>query len=135
MGVIVNKFFGKFTQKFISILPSVSVFAICMVLASIVSHNAQRIYSCGLIILLVIILHNILGYLAGFLIGKALKMDTAKTKAFSIEIGMQNSGLASGLANTAFPALLGATVPGAIFSVWHNISGAILAAIYRNWKS
>ena len=133
-GVIVNKFFGNFTQKFVSILPSVSVFAICMVLACVVSHNAQQIYRSGLIILAVIILHNLLGYVSGFIIGKALKMNAAKIKAISIEIGMQNSGLASGLANSTFPALLGASVPGAIFSVWHNISGAILAAIYKNWK-
>ena len=61
-------------------------------------------------------------------------MNPAKVKAFSIEIGMQNSGLASGLAGSAFPTLIGASVPGAIFSVWHNISGALLASIYKNWK-
>ena len=51
----------------------------------------------------------------------------------SIEIGMQNSGIATSLAATAFSALAMATVPGAIFSVWHNISGAILANVYRRW--
>ena len=64
-----------------------------------------------------------------------LKMNPEKTKAFSIEIGMQNSGLATSLANTAFSALPMATVPGAVFSVWHNISGAILASFYRKWNS
>ena len=58
----------------------------------------------------------------------------AKTKALSIEVGMQNSGLAASLAGTAFPDLAMATVPGAVFSVWHNISGAILANIYRRWS-
>ena len=53
----------------------------------------------------------------------------------SIEIGMQNSGLATSLAATAFPTLAMATVPGALFSVWHNISGAVLAGIYRRWTS
>ena len=62
-----------------------------------------------------------------------LKFSTPKTKALSIEIGMQNSGLATGLAATAFSGLAMATVPGAIFSVWHNISGAILANVYRRW--
>ncbi|MBP5188610.1 MAG: hypothetical protein J6Z50_05710, partial [Fibrobacterales bacterium] len=57
-----------------------------------------------------------------------------KTKALSIEIGMQNSGLATALAASAFPALAMATVPGAIFSVWHNISGAVLANLYRRWN-
>ena len=133
LGVIINKFFKGFSQKFASILPTVSVVAICTVLASIVSHNAEKIYTSGLIILAVVILHNFLGYLSGFVIGKIFKMDIAKIKAFSIEIGMQNSGLASGLANSTFPSLIGASVPGAIFSVWHNISGALLAAIYKNW--
>jgi BASS family bile acid:Na+ symporter len=62
-----------------------------------------------------------------------LKFSTPKTKALSIEIGMQNSGLATSLAATAFSGFAMATVPGAIFSVWHNISGAILANVYRRW--
>ena len=48
---------------------------------------------------------------------------------------MQNSGLASGLATSAFPNLAMATVPGAIFSVWHNISGAIIANIFANMSN
>ena len=59
-----------------------------------------------------------------------LKLPVAKRKALSIEIGMQNSGLATSLAGSAFPDLAMATVPGAIFSVWHNISGAILANFF-----
>ncbi len=89
----------------------------------------------GLIILLVVILHNILGYLIGFMLGKILKLDVPKIKALSIEIGMQNSGLATSLALSSFPNLTLATVPGALFSVWHNISGAILSAIYRKWRN
>ena len=72
-----------------------------------------------------------MGYLCGFCIGRLFRMPWEKIKAVSIEIGMQNSGLATSLAGTAFPDLAMATVPGAIFSVWHNISGAILAGIYR----
>ena len=135
LGIIINKFFYKFSQKIANILPSVSVFAICAVLASIVSHNAQMIYSSGIVIFVVVVLHNILGYLSGFFIAKTLNMNNAKIKAFSIEIGMQNSGLASGLAYGTFHTLVGASVPGAIFSVWHNISGALLASIYKHWKN
>ena len=80
---------------------------------------------------LVVILHNILGYAAGFLLGLTLKLPAAKKKALAIEIGMQNSGLASSLAGSAFPDLAMATVPGALFSVWHNISGALLANVLR----
>ena len=135
LGFIINKFFSNFTKKASDILPVISVFAICMIVAAVVSHNSQKIYISGLLILCVVILHNFLGYLSGFILGKILKMSPEKTKAFSIEIGMQNSGLATSIANTAFSALPMATVPGAIFSVWHNISGAILASFYRKWNS
>lgn len=133
LGFIINKLFGKFTQKIVTILPSVSVVAICLIVAAVVSHNAEKIMSTGAIVFVVVILHNLLGYACGFGIGKLLHMSAAKTKAISVEIGMQNSGLATSLAGTAFPDLAMATVPGAIFSVWHNISGAILANIYSRW--
>lgn len=133
LGFIINRFFAKMTQKLVDLLPVFSVVAICMIIATVVAHNAEKIYTCGFLILSVVVLHNLLGYLCGFTFGKMLKMEPAKIKAFSIEIGMQNSGLATSLAGTAFPTLAMATVPGAIFSVWHNISGAILAEIYRHW--
>ena len=85
----------------------------------------------GALILIVVIFHNLLGYLFGYLTGVVFKMNIPRKKAISIEIGMQNSGLATTLAASAFPNLAMATIPGAIFSVWHNISGAILAGFYR----
>ena len=134
LGFIINRFFAKMTQRMVDLLPVVSVIAICMIVATVVAHNAEKIYTCGFLVLSVVVLHNLLGYLCGFVLGKMLKMEPAKIKAFSIEIGMQNSGLATSLASTAFSTLAMATVPGAIFSVWHNISGAILAEIFRRWK-
>ena len=134
LGFIINKFFAKATQKIITILPMVSVIGICMIVASVVSHNAAKILSTGLIVFTVVILHNVLGYVCGFGLGKILKFNVPKTKAISIEIGMQNSGLATSLANVSFSSLAMATVPGAIFSVWHNISGAILANIFNRWN-
>ncbi len=135
LGVIVNKFFFGFAKKITKVLPGISVVAISLIIASVVSHNSEKILSAGAIIFLIVILHNISGYIFGFCIGRLLKLNNAKTKAFSIEIGMQNSGLAASLANATFPATPEAAVPGAIFSVWHNISGAILAAIYRRWDN
>ena len=87
--------------------------------------------STGAIIFVVVILYNLIGYLLGYLIGVLFKMDLPRKKAVAIEIGMQNSGLATTLAGSAFPNLTMATVPGAIFSVWHNISGAILAGWFN----
>ena len=131
LGFLVNHFWGDVTSKTSDILPLVSVLAITMIVASVVSHNADKILSTGLVIFVVCILHNVLGYVIGFFIGKALKLPVSKLKALSVEVGMQNAGLATSLAGTAFPDLSMATVPGAVFSIWHNISGAILASVLR----
>ena len=135
LGLLINKLFGKYTQRIMYAMPIVSVTAICLIVAAVVSHNSEKIMNAGLIILVIVILHNLLGYLCGFLIGVLFKMDMSRKKAVSIEIGMQNSGLATSLASSSFPDMSMATVPGAIFSVWHNISGAILAGIYRKMDS
>ena len=135
LGFVINRFFGKFTEKAVAVLPSVSTVAICLIIAAVVSHNAEKIYTSGVLVFAVVILHNLLGYAGGFGLGKLLKMPPEKVKALSIEVGMQNSGLATSLAGTAFSGLAMATVPGAVFSVWHNISGAILAGFYRKWKN
>ena len=132
LGLLINKFFGKYTQKITDLLPTVSVTAICLIVAAVVSHNSAKILSTGLVIFAVVILHNLLGYLCGYLVAVLFKMDLPRKKAVAIEIGMQNSGLATSLAGSAFPNMAMATVPGAIFSVWHNISGAILAGILKN---
>ncbi len=129
-GFVINKFFHEATQKAVKALPLVSVVAIVMIVASVVAANSAKIMSTGLIVFTVVILHNILGYALGYSVAKFVKAPLAKKKAIAIEVGMQNSGLAASLAATSFPSLALATVPGAIFSVWHNISGAILANIF-----
>lgn len=134
LGFIINKFWGKYTQKATNILPMISVIAITMIVAAVVSHNAEKILSTGIIVFVIVILHNLLGYACGYGVGMLMKAPLAKKKAMSIEVGMQNSGLATSLAGTAFPDLAMATVPGAIFSVWHNISGAILANVFNRMK-
>ena len=131
LGLLINRLFEKRTQRISDALPVVSVIAICLIVASVVSHNSEKILSTGLIIFIVVILHNLLGYFLGYLVGVLFKMDLPRKKAVAIEIGMQNSGLATTLAGSAFPNLTMATVPGAIFSVWHNISGAILAGWFN----
>ena len=135
LGLLINKLFGNITQKVSNALPAVSVIAICLIVASVVSHNSEKIQATGLIILAVVVMHNLLGYLFGYLIGVLFKMDLPRKKAIAIEVGMQNSGLATTLAGSAFPDLTMATVPGAIFSVWHNISGAILAGFLNKYKN
>ena len=134
LGFVINKLFRKFTRALVDVLPAVSVTAICMIVACVVSHNAGRILATGWLVFAVVFLHNMLGYLCGFVLGKVLGLDVPQVKALSVEVGMQNSGLATSLAGSTFPDLAMATVPGAIFSVWHNISGALLASVYRRWE-
>ncbi len=129
LGFIINRFFGKFTAKAVDVLPLVSVVAITAIVASVVSANSARLTDAGLLILVVVILHNVCGYILGYGAAKLARMDTTRCRAVSIEVGMQNSGLASSLAAVHFAAYPLATVPGAVFSVWHNVSGAIMA----NW--
>lgn len=132
---LINRFFSKFTNKVVDVLPLLSVIAITLIVAAVVSHNSERIIETWLIVFVVVILHNILWYGCGYLLWKILGLPIEKKKALSIEIWMQNSWLATSLASTAFPNLIMATVPGAIFSVWHNISGAILANVYQKiWE-
>lgn len=125
LGIVINKLFGDFVRKAIKLLPLISVIAIMLIVGGVVSASASKIMETGLLIMVVVILHNMLGYALGFIIAKALKMDLAKSKAISIEVGMQNSGLATSLAMMHFGAV--AAIPGAIFSVWHNISGSLVA--------
>ncbi len=135
LGFIIHHFWQKYTEKAVKVLPLISVIAITLIVAAVVSHNSAKIFSAGFAIFAVVILHNLGGYGCGYVLGKALNLPLDRKKALSIEVGMQNSGLATSLAGTSFPDLAMATVPGAIFSVWHNISGAVLASFYRRLKN
>ena len=128
LGLIVKVLFNKQVEKSVKALPLVSVIAIVAIVAAVVSGSQQKIAEMGLLILLVVILHNSLGYLLGFWVARLLKLEYYDQKAISIEVGMQNSGLGATLAATHFSPL--AAVTSAIFSVWHNISGSLLATYW-----
>ena len=129
-GLIVKWLWPLFTEKATAYLPAVSSLAIAFIVMIIIAANASKLLLGGLIIVVVVIFHNLCGLGLGWLIGHLLHLPAAKRKAISIEVGMQNSGLASSLATLHFAAYPMATIPGAIFSVWHNISGAIVARLY-----
>lgn len=131
LGLAVNKYLGKFTEKVIPLLPMVSTLAIAAVIGIIVSHNSANILSCSLLVGVAVILHNVLGLTLGYVAGKLLSLPHDKRTAISIEVGMQNSGLATSLAATHFAMFPLAAVPGAIFSTWHNFSGSIAASVFR----
>ena len=130
IGLIVKWIWPKFTEKAIDYLPAISTMAIVMIVSIVIGANAQKLLAGGLIIVVVVMLHNICGLSLGYLIGRLLGLSEPKKRAISIEVGMQNSGLASSLATLHFAAYPLATIPGAIFSVWHNISGALVARLF-----
>ena len=131
LGFAINKFFPKFASNAVGILPLVSTLAIVAIVGAVVSANAAKLVTCGMTVLCVVILHNLLGYALGYAAGKALHMPANKCRTVAIEVGMQNSGLATSLATVHFAQYPLATIPGAVFSVWHNVSGAMLANIFR----
>ncbi|MFD2925000.1 bile acid:sodium symporter family protein [Halobacillus naozhouensis] len=129
LGLGVKALLGNKVQTGVKALPLVSVTAIVAIVAAVISDSQSQIAETGMTIFAIVVLHNVLGYLIGYSIGKLFKMPAAKQRAVSIEVGMQNSGLGASLASVHFSPL--AAVPSAIFSVWHNISGPIIATIFR----
>lgn len=131
-GLIIRSLFKKQVKKTTKVLPLISVLGIVAVVAAVVSLNTENIVKSGLLMFLVVVLHNGLGLSLGYLAGKILKLKYPDKKAIAIEVGMQNSGLAAALATAHFSAL--AALPSAIFSVWHNISGPLLATWWSKKK-
>ena len=129
-GLLCQRFLPKLTKLLTPYLPAFSSIVIAMVVGIVVSHNAARLLTAGLLIVAVVMIHNLLGLAIGFTVGRLLHLQRPKCVALSIEVGMQNSGLASSLAVLHFAAYPLATIPGAVFSVWHNISGALVAKLY-----
>lgn len=127
LGLVCNRLFSTAVRQAVKVLPLISVIAIVLIVGGVVAVSAERIMQTGMLVMMVVICHNMLGYLLGFLIGKMLHLEISKSKAIAIEVGMQNSGLATALAVKHFTPE--AAIPGAIFSVWHNISGSITANI------
>lgn len=134
LGILAHKFLPKIAGLLKDVLPMVSTLGIVAIVIAVVSVSAEKIIANLGIIVLIIVCHNLFGYLFGFLVGKSVTKDMAKIKALSVEVGMQNSGLATSLALTHFATQPLTAVPGALFSVWHNISGGILASIYARIK-
>ncbi len=128
LGVAAHLLFRKQTEAAVGVLPLVSVVAIVLIIGAVVGASKPKILESGLLILGVVILHNGIGYLLGFLAAKLCKLPFDAQKTLAIEVGMQNSGLGAALASAYFTPL--AAVPSAIFSVWHNISGSLLASYW-----
>ena len=127
-GILLNHVVGKHLKPVRDVFPLVSVAAIVVIIAIIVSLNADSVQEIGAAVLVAVMLHNILGLALGYFSSRLLGYSTTESRTLAIEVGMQNSGLAVALAIKYFSAT--AALPGAIFSIWHNLSGSVLAGFW-----
>lgn len=131
LGLAANHYFKRTTRRIIPLLPMISTLSIAFIIGIIVAHNSSSILACSLIVAIAVILHNALGLVLGYGLSALTGSEPSRRSAIAIEVGMQNSGLATSLATTHFAMFPMAAVPGAMFSVWHNFSGSIAAQIFR----
>lgn len=129
LGLLARRFAPGLVAKVLPALPWLSVLGISYAVIGLVGASSTRILSGGLLVLAVVIVHNGLGLALGYFAAKGLKVGERAARTTAIEVGMQNSGLAATLGATYFTPE--AAVPGAIFSVWHNVSGSALAAYFQ----
>ena len=131
-GVVLNHVAGKILKPVRVVFPLLSVTAIVFIIAIIVSLNAQQVHQIGAAVLIAVMLHNSAGLFLGYFTSRFLGFSSTESRTLAIEVGMQNSGLAVALAIKYFTAT--AALPGAIFSIWHNLSGSIHAGFWTSRK-
>ncbi|MCQ4209771.1 bile acid:sodium symporter family protein [Streptomyces longispororuber] len=125
-GVVVRLLLGRFVDRVLPVLPWLSALTVAVIVAVVVAGSADAIKSAAALVLLAVVLHNGLGLALGYGAGKVARLGKPASRAMAFEVGMQNSGLAASLATAHFSPL--AALPAAVFSVWHNVSGALVAA-------
>lgn len=132
-GMVLRVLFARGVERLQPLMPAMSLIVICLIIAIIVALNRTSIASAGMVIALAVILHNGIGLACGYALARALRVPPVDARTIAIEVGMQNSGLAVALAVKYFaPA---AALPGALFSVWHNVSGSLLAGYWARRSS
>jgi len=129
LGIFINRVAHRYLVPLQQFFPLVSVAAIVWIIAIIVALNQSRFGELGVLLVVAVAAHNALGLAAGYLAPRLLGCDERTCRTLAIEVGMQNSGLAVALAIKFFAPV--AALPGAVFSVWHNLSGSLLAAYWR----
>ncbi|MEL0638012.1 MULTISPECIES: bile acid:sodium symporter family protein [Marinomonas] len=127
-GVLINVFFSDFVRKAEVVLPYISMFAIVLIIAIVVALSSSRLAEVGLIVAAAVIIHNAIGLTLGYWVTYLLGFDKRVCRTIAFEVGLQNSGLAAALAIKFFSPV--AALPGTLFSVWHNISGSLLASYW-----
>lgn len=132
LGLVVRTVFKTKIDYYLQAMPLISVVAIVIIVAAIISGSKAQILNSGFLILVVVILHNGFGFLFGYWAGRLFNLSYSDKKAISLEVGMQNSGLGVALAAVHFATSPITALPSAIFSLWHNISGPILATYWAS---
>jgi len=130
LGVAFNHVIGARLERIKPLLPLVAIVAILLAIAVIVALNRPQLAGAALAVVGAVVLHNLLGFAGGYFVPRWLGFDRLTCRTLSIEVGMQNSGLSVALALNYFAPL--AALPGAIFSIWHNIGGAVLAGYWAS---
>jgi BASS family bile acid:Na+ symporter len=133
IGFALNTIFDK-CKGFVElkkILPGVAVIGLACIVGGVVSAHGSKIVKSGAMIFVAVFLHNTLGYVLGYITGILARFSKAKCKTVSIEVGMQNAGLATVLAVKHFPMMPEAAIASAVSCVWHSISGALLAGVFN----
>jgi len=125
-AVMIDHLKGPHLTRIKPVFPVISVIAIVLIIAIIVAVNHDRMADISVMILIAVILHNLIGLVSGYGLTKLFGYDKKTCRTVAIEVGMQNSGLSVALAIKYFSPL--AALPGAVFSIWHNISGSVLAS-------
>ena len=134
LGLVLNYKFPDFCENLKDYLPALSSIVVCLIIAGVLGANKQAIISSSIIIIFVVILQYCLAMLTGFVIGYLSGMNRKQIITIAIELAFQNSGLSTGLAKTHFSNLALATVPGALYSVWQNLAGSIIAYILTKYS-
>jgi BASS family bile acid:Na+ symporter len=132
LGVLLNTLFQRPIKRLSPYLPLASVIAIVWIIAIIVALNHGAIHQLGFVLAAAVIIHNLLGLSSGYFIARSLGYSETIARTLAIEVGMQNSGLSVALALKHFTQL--AALPGAVFSIWHNLSGALLASLWQRQR-
>ena len=139
LGFFANLFFGKNDgfKKAQAVMPAFSVLGLACIVGGVITAVHDKLLMEGLMFFLtvfaVVLCHNSLGYLTGYSVGKLFNFSKAKNRTISIEVGMQNAGLATVLASTFFAVSCPlAVIPAAVSCAWHSISGTILATWFRS---
>ena len=127
-GILLNTLLKDKLEKIQPVFPFISVVTIVVIIGIIIGLNQARLSTIALPLILAIMLHNACGLSAGYGLSKLCGYDEKTCRTIAIEAGMQNSGLAVALSLKYFSAA--SALPGAIFSLWHNLSGSFLASVW-----